>query len=243
MQENPFEAPRFAWIDFGITHIARTDHAAEDRVFDLPGERARLLMMRNVTASDVGERRAFYSWLRGHVAAGFLAGGRDALHRIGARFRAEATAALEMDLAPTEEQVLAVVVAEHPELFDLYYGDYAHILENCTRARGSAENLLFQMRVCRDQRDFARGYAIGERVLAGHREGVFQSSPEILSALLDETFVAAWHRDQPNQEAALEVARYYADLTEKDSEFRAAFLRNEEHIRGNFGFLTDRVLP
>ncbi len=243
MAESPPGTTGFAWIDFGIAHVARTAHWREDLVFAPQPGPVRLLMMRNVTPAEVADRGEYYASLRGHVAGGFLNGGREELSRFCRAFRAEAAAALDGEMAPLEEQVLGVLVAEQPELFEPYYGDYTHILENFARPRGSAGNLLFQLRICRDQRDWRRACDIGGRIVASHRNGTFEAEPDVLSAILDEYFIAAWYRYHPRQDTARDVARYYAWLVESNPAFRDAFRRNEKHIRSNFSFLKEAVTP
>jgi hypothetical protein len=194
-----FGGTHFAWIDIGITHVARTEHYREDGVFEHPSNRAKLLMRRNVTHGDIADRRAYYAHPRGNLSAGYISMSRANLSRVCSVFRAEVLAALAMELAPRDEPILAAVALQHPELFEFYYGDYDHILENYVRIRGSAEKLLSLMRMCRDQQDFRRGREIGERVLASHRGGTFAATPELLSALLDEYSIAAHNLEHPEQ--------------------------------------------
>lgn len=183
---DPFDSTHFAWIDVGITHVARTDHYREDGVFEQPSDRARLLMRRNVTLGDIADRKAYYDHPRGNLGAGYISMSRANLRRVCETFRAEALGSLTLGLAPRDEPILAAVALEHPELFEFYYGDYDHILENYVLIRGSAAKLLELMRMCREQGGFRRGFEIGERIRASHREGTFAASPDVLSALLEE---------------------------------------------------------
>jgi hypothetical protein len=243
MTVDPFGGTHFAWIDLGIAQVARVRHCLADGVFSRPSDKVKLLMMKSFAPEDLADRRDYFSYLRGHVAGGYISAGVSCLRRLCESFQAEALASLEQGYGPSEEQLLPVLAARHPALFEFYYGDYDHIFENYSRTRGSAENLLFQMRFCRARRDFRRGCEIGSRVLASHGERTFDADPAHLSALLDEYFIAAWHLEYPGQEAARRVARYYVQLIQSDPAFRAAFLRDEEHIRSNFSFLREEVLP
>lgn len=188
---DPFRATHFAWIDMGLTHLARTEHYAEDGVFANPADRARLMMRYNVTLEQVADRKTHYGTVRGHVAGGYFSMGRAILPRVCDVFRDEALTCLSMGIAARDEPVFAAVALRHPELFEYHYGNYDCILENYVRIRGSAEWLLGLMRACREQGDLRRANEIGERILASHHEGTFEATPEQLSALLEECSIAA----------------------------------------------------
>jgi hypothetical protein len=236
---DPFGSTHFAWIDFGLG-VVETKHHAEDGVFARSPDKVRLLMMKSFTADEVAES-TYYRYLRGHVAAGYVSGGRATLRRICDLLLAEAECELERGCAPSEEQLLPVICARHPDLFEFHYGDYRHILDNYVRLRGSAQNLLFQMRHCRSVSNFRRGYEIGVRILASYRAATFECDAAELATLFDEFFIAAYYAEYPRQDAARDVARLYADLAHADHNFREIFLRSEIRIRNNFSLLSDPV--
>ena len=186
-------------------------------------------------------RKSYFSHLRGHIGAGYVTASHATVERLSALFAEDAERALDEGFGPSDEQLLPVLISRAPDLFEFHYGDYPSILENYVRLRASATHLLFVMRNCRELGEFQRGCEIGRRVLDSHREGTFEADPDCLSALLDEYFIAAYHDEYPDQHAARSVALAYADLVQTDAGLREAFLRDEEHIRQNFSFLTNPV--
>jgi hypothetical protein len=236
-----FAASHFAWIDFGLAHVARTLRCLEDAVFARPAGRVRLLMLKSFAPDELGDRERYFSELRYHLAGGYITASRAGVERVSTLFADEAERALGEGFAPSDEQLLPLLVSREPDLFEFHYGDHASILENYVRLRADAGRLLFQMRHCRELRDFRRACEIGARVLASHRAGVLEADSDCLSALLDEYFIAAFYDEYPDQQAARSVALAYADLVRTDQGLREAFLRDEEHIRRNFAYLEDPI--
>jgi hypothetical protein len=234
---DPFRASHFAWIDLGLK--AKRDHCIEDGVFASPSDRIRLLMMRPFTSGEIADP-GYSEYLRGYVAAGYLTGSRANVTRLGELFARHVEDALAAGWAPSEEQLLPVLCTEHPDLFEFHYGDYPHLLQNYVHLRGSAPNLLFQMRVARDAGDFPRAHEIGRHVVAGHRSGAFVCEAAELAALLEECFIAAYYAEHPSQETAREISEIYMGLATNDADFRDVFLRDEIRVRTNFSFVSDR---
>lgn len=239
----PFpEATHVSWIDFGLTHMVDTRFAAEDEVLTQPRDRVSLLAVKEPFRDDVEDRAAHYGLLDWRVAATYMSGDTSHMRRFVDAFMAESQAAFDRGFTPLEEQIIATVVAERPELFTLHHGDYDAVFANYRHIRKAGANLVLQMRRFRRRADFERGAALGARIFESERARRLAVSAPDLSTLLDEYFIAAFYRDQPSQERPREIARYYLALAEKDPIFLAAYLENIDHIRSNFGFLRESVL-
>ena len=231
---DPFGASHYAWIDF----VNRGDDPhPDDPLFERPSDRVRLLAMRGFRAEELADREDYYAYLRGHLAAGYITADRDRFLRLAEEFDSLARSELDAGFAPSEEQLLPVLCAQEPELFEFHYGDYSHLLANYLQVRGSAGNLLFQLRNARAEGDFGYANEIGGRVVAAQRAGTLECEPEVLADLLDEAFVAAWRVGGSRSPEAAEIAALYAELVRTVPAFRDAFLRNEIRIRANFEYL------
>lgn len=231
---DPFGGSHFAWID--LVNRGLPPHP-DDPLFEHPSDPVRLLSMRGFEARQLKDRAGYYAYLQGHIAAGYITAAREGFLRLSELFESTARDELDAGFAPSEEQLLPVLFAREPELFEFHYGDYSHLLRNYLRLRGSADNLLFQMRTAREEGQFAHGHAVGERVVAAHLDGVLECVPGTLAALLDEAFVAAWRVGGSRSEDAARVAALYAELVRAEPEFRDAFLRDEIRVRRNFDYL------
>jgi hypothetical protein len=188
---DPFDATHAAWIDIGIAGVVLIDPSdLIARVFTEPTERVRLLMRRSFTPLDVADPDRYYASLWGHVAAGYMVGARRAVQDLCDAFEEEAQNALSAGVAPSEEQLLPVLAVREPDLFEFHYGDYSHILLNYDELRGSAANLLFQLRHCRERGETGRGLDIGRRVAESIVAGAFEASAEEREELLAECALA-----------------------------------------------------
>jgi glycosyltransferase involved in cell wall biosynthesis len=228
MARDPFGGTHFSWIDFYIGVRASTAHVEDDGVLTKPADKIQVLLVED-PIGPLGFRAA-----PGYVSASKIAMAR-LCRQLSLRARKERTTL-------TDEELLTNLVAERPELFDVYYGTDAETFDNRSALRRNPASLIAQMRRFRALRDFARSCDIGARVLESHRRGALTASPRELSTLLDEYFIAAYYRHEPDQALAQSIAVYYVDLANRDPKFFAAFLLDHEHIRNNFGFLREPVL-
>lgn len=238
---NPFATTHCAWIDFGIAHVAAHGHVDEDRVFDLRRERISILMLRPWAAGSNRDLRELGRFIRGYVAAGFLAGPNEKIRTLCSRALETIDCALDRLVAPNDEQLLAHLVDESPDLFEPYPGDYREILENSRYLRGGAGNLRMQLAECLRLRDWRWAMEILRRIDDGLRRGSFRCDASLLAEILESCFVAAWNGEYPREETAALVARMYASRVAADPAFRTAFESRKDSVLRNFAFLRDRV--
>lgn len=232
---DPFDATHLAWIDIGLPGA---HPVPADAIFTNPSDRVRLLQMRRIAPEDLADRAAYYAYIRGYVAAGYITAKRDAFLRLCELFEAEAHGALDAGWAPSEEQLLPVLWHEEPELFEFHHGNYGHVLRNYRWIRGSAANLTYQLRESRDAEAYDYGDRLGQAILASHEAGFLECTPGELAELFDECYLAAWYADpDPAHARAARIAGLYLKLAEADSEFRDVFLRHEIRVRSNFELL------
>ena len=240
LADPPFPATHLSWIDLGLAKSAVTDHSLEDGVFTNPGDGVHLLMTRSPLPAELADRRHYLSYHWGQISAGYISGDTNGIAQLSELVLAEARAALELGYAANDEQLLALVHERCSEI-TFHYGDYPHVLENYHRLRGSADNLLFQLRHCRNPKhwDRARAKEIATGIVASCHAGTFRCDPRLLAELLEECMMATFCGDFPKRSAALEVAELYQRLAREDAEFRDAFLRNEIRVRTNFAALSE----
>lgn len=240
IRENPFDSERFGWIDFGISHVARTEYPGAERLAPALANKIRLLVARPVQPELLaGDPRQTFALVSRAFAGGLITGNAAALSRLRALYEEQLLAALDAGVAPTADQLLPHAWAREPELFDVYRGDYRYILANYERPRGGGENLLYQLRELRGHGDLATACSVGAQILASHRAGSFVVDPETLCALLEEYFAAAYYLESPRQDSARAVAEYFRELVAKDRAFAAVYARDRELIDRDFAFLGD----
>ncbi len=137
--------------------------------------------------------------------------------------------------------MLEVAVARQPDMFDFHYGDYDHYTENHRHLRGSAENLLLQLRCWRVAEQWEPAARLAKHIVDDLTSQYLTGAPWVLAQLLEECFLIAYYAHQPDQSDARQAAAIYAALASRDPEFRDEFLRHEIRVRANFSFLSEAV--
>jgi hypothetical protein len=226
------EARHLAWIDLGLP--GRPD--PRDDVFGAPRDRVTLLQMRGFTAAELADP-AYFTYLFGHLASGYISASRANWMGLASSFRAAAAAALADGVAASDEQLLPHLVLADPARFELRLGDYPAILANHLVLRTSGENLRFQMRTAREAGDTEHARRVAAAVLEGIEAATFEAPGGLLAELLDECFLAQWTPSGPHRDAAAAIVRLYESRLETDPDFRDAFLRDEVRVRENFALL------
>lgn len=233
---NPFGAEHFIWCDFGVARAAITAHHAADRVFSEPADHVRLLQMRPLDPGLADDRDRHLSYLWGHFAAALISGPAAGLQAMVEVFGQEMEQALEDGYAPSDEQLLELVVLRRPELFRFYHGDYDHVLENYRRPRGSADNLTFQLRCWRSRQEWGPAAELAGGVVRSIGDGVFAGGGAEVARLLDESFLALYYARPDDPSAAIAAAELLRDRAHSDPGARDEFLRHELRMRRNLAF-------
>jgi hypothetical protein len=185
---NPFEQAFFAWVDFGIAHVAKPP-----KRFPHPTAGVALLQMKAVAVAEAADRRRFLAFERGHLAAGLMRGNVENLLALADAFDLELAAALGERIRPNEQMVLARMAAFQPELFSFYYGDYPSILSNWDYIRGDLETVLMNLSYCHQWGCHAQATAIARVLKQSLDLGLIRMDVEQTAHFLDLAFVAAWH--------------------------------------------------
>lgn len=130
IEDNPFKSDYFAWIDFGLTHVAKTQKCLKNETFTKVPEKIKIMKLREFSYNEFNDLRSYYSYLRGIMAAGYMTGSLENMLIFHRLMNIEISRCLEMKVAPVDEQILPIVISKCPELFILYNGDYEDILDN-----------------------------------------------------------------------------------------------------------------
>src|SRR5581483_9387197 len=185
---NPFHTNHFAWIDFGVGHIASAPVTLPE-----PSDRVAVLQMRPVAAAEVQDRREFYKYERGRLAGGFFRGGRDAMLALGAAFRAELATLFTEGSRTNEQAVLNYLSARNPELFSFYYGDYPSVLTNWDFIRADLSTVFLNLRHSREFAMWENGLAVCQAIERSVEAGALTLTIDERAHWLDEHLIAAYY--------------------------------------------------
>lgn len=127
LRTNPFDSDYFAWVDFGISHIA---NPCLSNIITNLNRRVKIQVINYTSLALSSDRVLKYSIRRTEVCGGFFGGHKHAISVLAKLFDREFKEFLSADQYNTEEGIVASLIALHPDLFDIYYGDYRSIFSN-----------------------------------------------------------------------------------------------------------------
>lgn len=188
---------RWAWIDFGIAHVA--DLGAVDwRAIEAQApERVRLCTMRATAPEEIENLAEFYRGNRGKVAGGFFTGSAGAMQGFRARFHAELGRMRATGRRVHDEQILATLLAREPGAYECWYADYAGILTNYVGIRRDAPTILDGLAYCRDRRLWTIGTDVFKRLMEAMQAQHVLLTPAQTARLLHEAFICAYYAERP----------------------------------------------
>jgi len=135
---NPFSTEKFGWMDMRLHVVYDMPVQETNEIFrSIPDDRILITQCSYTHPNEIGDRRGFYEWTRGKVAAGVFLGKSQALLRFCELCREELLISISEGLCPTDEMIYSVVIARNNSLIEPHIGDYSDVLRNMAYNRGS----------------------------------------------------------------------------------------------------------
>lgn len=199
------KATEFAWIDFGIAHVA--DLLARWEDFRI-GALVRVCEISATARSEVADRRAYYRDNRYRIAAGLMTGGREAFAWLTERMRDEVSLMIASGRRVHEEPILSVIAAEHPDRFEVpWFSDYIGILRNYVGVdrHGDLPAILGNLTRARELSLHKRGTEIANAIISSAASRRLHLEPSEAARLLHDAFICAFYAD-------VDLAKHIADV-------------------------------
>ena len=186
---------RWAWIDFGLPHVADLGDVDWRAIAAFAPERVRLCSMRATAPSEIADLAQFYRANWGKIAAGFFTGSADAMRGLRAEFHVQLDRMWATGRRVHDEQILAVLQAQDPRAYDCWYADYTGLLVNYTGIRRDVPTILGNLGYCRYCQLWTTGIDIATRLVTAMREQRVLLTPAETARLLHEGFICAYYAD------------------------------------------------
>lgn len=158
----------------------------------------------------------YYSLERGLVAFGFVTGSGQAWRLFYVLFDKMIHELIKQDLAPSEQQIVPILMMQNQQLFTTYKGDYNGILCNYNSFSRSIENIvLYTMIHARNQNRLDISHPIGKEIfLALHSyDDTLENDRFLILIFLNELFYSCVLR--ADYESAQAAYLYYTILKQK----------------------------
>ena len=150
------------WIDFGMPHVVELMDVNWNEVAteSLRTDRIRLCERYATSPSEVADPWYFYSNNSARVAGGFMTGSKKMWSDFTAHFDGEIDRMVPTGTYALEEQVLAALTAQRPDMFERWFADYFGMLKNIRHVRRDVETILTNLHHCRADDIPANGASI-----------------------------------------------------------------------------------
>lgn len=237
IDQNPFGSDYFIWQDFGIVHVASMNYIEIDKLYDQRPEKIRHVQMRARDPKIFSDLKSYYSSFRWYFGGGFIFGPKDLMGQLCNLFENELKKVLELGICPNEDQILAVVEHQNPNLFDSYVGDFSEILDNYLYPRKNIYFIILFLQECLQFQTFGEVVRIGKRIVDSVSKGTFGGNLSDFHIILIIYYKASCAVDQ---NLAREIANLYVSyLQYKD--FKYLYLRDKNNIDSSFASIGIKI--
>ena len=124
---NPFSSTHFVWIDFGINHVSRNNEYIFDWINQVPDKIKQMCInpfTENTPCKD------HFRFIYHNMSGGLFSGSLENMKKYSELFKNKTEEIYNDNWYQIDEAVMTMVQRDNPDLFDLYYGDYAGIISN-----------------------------------------------------------------------------------------------------------------
>ena len=195
-QENPFGSTHFAWIDYGIAHVAELLDVdwKQIEMFSTTTDKLRIAERMATAPREIVDPWYFYSTNSARVCGGLITGTAARFDELTALFDDEIKRMIPTGTYALEEQVLAAVTALKPDMVERWYTDYYGVLTNVAMLRRDVDTVIANLKHCHVDGLYAIGADIARFILRSG-EAYFHLLPEQCFHLLDAGMACALHDD------------------------------------------------
>ena len=184
------------WIDFGLPHVVELMDVDWQEVIEesVRTDRIRVCERYATSPGEVTDPWYFYSNNSARIAGGLITGGKNVWHEFTENFDKEIERMVPTGTYALEEQVLAALTVQQPDMFERWFADYFGMLKNIRHVRRDVETVLTNLHHCRADGIPATGANI-VRVLLDSGASHLRLEPEQCFHTLDDGLACAVQAD------------------------------------------------
>jgi len=152
IEDNPFQSTHFGWINICIERMGWQNVASLDAALAVQREKFSTCYIDYVPQATLGSLPAFFGadgcrdpngpCGRCSMCSGFFTGHATHMRAVADLVEQKFVECLAQGYGHADEQLLALVHADHPELFEWYPGDYGEMITNYAGVKANAESPL-----------------------------------------------------------------------------------------------------
>lgn len=190
------DAESFAWLDFGLAHVAMIQPVDWRAIERACPDRPRVCEMRATHLSELADDAEFYRFIRGKIASGMMTVGRPYVDELRDAVDDEVERAIASGRLTLEENIYGALTARRPELFTSWFSDYHGVVRNYVDVVDDVDCVLDNLTYCRDRSLHEHAVTIYHAVHRSLRRGLIRLDAVDFHRLLHDGFVAAFYVDR-----------------------------------------------
>jgi hypothetical protein len=186
-QQNYFNSTHYAWIDLGCNHIVRKLSEYGPRMLDNPNDKISTCYIHYRSENEIKDMKSYmeYGGQCGIASTAYTVH-RDYVERYYTSMFSIFNEMLFTGYGHTDETVMVYCYDRHPELFNIYYGDYYSIFTNYHEPIEdyySIKNYFIMQCLNKNRKDLASSCA--ESILKAYQNKKILLDPEEVNFLLN----------------------------------------------------------
>lgn len=245
MVDNIFNSQYFGWIDFGLAHFTGTSFVPNlnvDYTDKIKMMQINYFSPKTIDFNKYGKRH--YCLILDHIAGTLFSGRADYIEQYILLFTNKVLTALNDNYVPTDEPLIPLIIMEHPELFNLYYGDFKNLLSNYSETQFEKSNHDFGKDKIFNLLNTSKAEDNHEKVFSAAKQLLSFNKFDILTVnelekVLDYYYIAAFYYEQSSAKSIGEMYKYQV---ENNNEFAKIYLTKKENIDSNLSFSGIKIL-
>lgn len=227
--DNVFNTNHFGWIDFGLAHFTGTSYIPNLNI----GYSDKIKMMQinyfSPKTIDIEKNKRHYQLILDHIAGTLFCGSAEYLEKFIMLFNHKVLSSLKDGYVPTDEPLFPLMIIDHSEMFDLYYGDFKYLLTNYDNSAVTGKDKMFNLiNKARAEDNHSKVCAVCQTLLLDKSLTTTE-----LEHVLYCYYIAVYYHDRSS---AKNVGLLYKQQVESNKEFEAIYLSKKHNIDSNLKF-------
>lgn len=195
--ENYFQSTHFAWINFNIQTMGLRNVELLDDCLSVYRDRFSTVYIGYIPEPEIRNSFEFIRTGRCSMCSGFFTGSGEYMYKVCDLIEKRFLHYLDLGYGHADEQLYSPVYFDHPELFEVYFGDYHQMITNYTRCYENPHPTIhFVIPGTFNDCKNALCAKACESIYKGMRSNYYKLNPGDHINLLHRWYVSAWYCDQ-----------------------------------------------
>lgn len=142
IKDNPFESSHFGWINICIERYGYRNIIALQDVMNEYRDKFSTCYIDYIPKTLVNNLPEYFKWGRCSLCSGFFTGNKYYMGKFCELIEQQFMEYLDLGYGHADEQLYSPIFFKHPEIFEVYFGDYMSMVTNYVKIVESADTVI-----------------------------------------------------------------------------------------------------